>query len=420
MKGAVSMRQIINLNRKWAFSKEATAVPSEISTCWNFVNLPHSWNAIDGQDGNADYFRGTAYYAKSIEKMDLPIADKYFLEINGANSSAKVYWNGKCLAEHHGGYSTWRVDVTEVMDSANLLVIEVNNAPNQMVYPQNADFTFYGGIYRDVNLIAVSASHFDLEYYGGPGIKVTPIIDGDNANVEVEVFTKGMNEGQYFQYTIVDAEGNAVANAVSDESKFDCVIENVHKWHGRKDPYLYTAEVNLVEGKKILDNVSARFGCRSYEIDPNRGFILNGEEYPLRGVSRHQDRWGLGNALLPEHHKEDIELICEVGATTIRLAHYQHDQYFYDLCDQKGLVIWAEIPYISKHMPGGRENTISQMKELITQNYNHPCIVVWGLSNEISIGGSDDDLLENHRILNNLCHEWDKTRKTTIAAVSMC
>ena len=414
------MRQVINLNRKWAFSKEATAVPTEVSSRWNFVNLPHSWNAIDGQDGNADYFRGTAYYAKSIEKMDLPTADKYYLEINGANSSAKVHWNGKCLAEHHGGYSTWRVDVTDVMEANNLLVIEVDNAPNQQVYPQNADFTFYGGIYRDVNLICVPQSHFDLEYYGGPGIKVTPILEGNNANVEVEVFTKGMKEGQYFQYTIVDAEGNAVANAVSEESKFTCVLENVHKWHGRKDPYLYTAEVNLVEGKEILDNVSARFGCRSFEIHPDKGFILNGEEYPLRGVSRHQDRWGIGNALLPEHHKEDIELICEVGATTIRLAHYQHSQYFYDLCDEYGQILWAEIPYITNHMVGGRENTISQMKELIVQNYNHPSIIVWGLSNEIDAGASpaDDDLIDNHKVLNDLCHKMDKTRPTTMACVS--
>ena len=413
------MRQIYSLNPKWAFSKEATAVPTEVSSRWNFVNLPHSWNAIDGQDGNADYFRGTAYYAKAIEQVDLPKADRYYVEVNGASSSASLYWNGKKLATHHGGYSTWRVDVTEEMAANNLVVFEVDNSPSDAVYPQNADFTFYGGLYRDVNLICVSESHFDLEYYGGPGIKVTPIVEGDNANVEVEVFVKGMKEGQYFQYTIVDAEGNAVANAVSTECKFTCTIENVHKWHGRVDPYLYTAEVNLVEGKEILDNVSARFGCRSFEIDPDRGFILNGEEYPLRGVSRHQDRWGFGNALLPEHHEEDIDLICEVGATTIRLAHYQHAQYFYDLCDEKGLVIWAEIPYITTHLDKGVENTRTQMTELIVQNYNHPSIVVWGLSNEINAGTeADAGIVPNHHMLNDLCHEMDKTRLTTMAAVS--
>ena len=413
------MRQIYSLNPKWAFSKEATAVPTEVSSRWNFVNLPHSWNAIDGQDGNADYFRGTAYYAKNLDQLDLPKADRYYVEVNGASSSASLYWNGKKLATHHGGYSTWRVDVTEEITASNLVVFEVDNAANDSVYPQNADFTFYGGLYRDVNLICVSESHFDLCYYGGPGIKVTPVVDGDNANVEIEVWTKGRKEGQYFQYTIVDAEGNAVANAVSTEPRFTCTLENVHKWHGRKDPYLYTAEVNLVEGKEILDNVSARFGCRSFEIDPDRGFILNGEEYPLRGVSRHQDRWGWGNALLPEHHEEDMELICEVGATTIRLAHYQHAQYFYDLCDEKGLVLWAEIPYITTHMNNGVENTRQQMMELVVQNYNHPSIVVWGLSNEINAGtGADDQIIPNHVMLNDLCHEMDKTRLTTMACVS--
>ena len=352
------MRYCYSLNAKWAFSKEATAVPSEVSSRWNFVNLPHSWNAIDGQDGNADYFRGTAYYAKSIEKIDLPEAKKYFIEVNGASSSATLYWNGKKLTTHHGGYSTWRVDVTEEMAANNLIVFEVNNEANDFVYPQNADFTFYGGIYRNVNLICVPESHFDLEYYGGPGIAVTPIIDGANANVDVEVWVKNYLEGQSLHYVLKDAEGNVVAETTSADTKASFVIENVHKWQARKDPYLYTAEVSLVEGETELDNVTTRFGCRSYVIDPDRGFILNGEEYPLRGVSRHQDRWGLGNALLPEHHKEDIELICEVGATTIRLAHYQHDQYFYDLCDEYGQVIWAEIPYITTHLDKGFDNTV--------------------------------------------------------------
>ncbi len=414
------MRQIINLNRKWAFSKAAAAVPTEIDNKWDFVNLPHSWNAIDGQDGDNDFYRGTAYYAKTLTKTDFPEADRYYLELRGANSSADVYMNGKHLAHHDGGYSTWRVDVTEELGVNSLLVVKVDNSANETVYPQMADFTFYGGIYRDVNLICVNESHFDLDYYGGPGIKVTPVIDGANANVEVEVYLTNQKPGHLVRYTVYDKEENVIASLETEDTHAQLKIENVHLWHGRKDPYLYCCEAELIENGQVIDDVCTRFGCRTFKIDPNNGFILNGEEYPLRGVSRHQDRWGIGNALLPEHHEEDIDLICEVGATTIRLAHYQHDQYFYDLCDERGLVIWAEIPYISKHMPTGRENTISQMKELITQNYNHPCIVVWGLSNEISIGGSTEDLLENHRLLNDLCHEMDKTRLTTIAAVSMC
>ena len=389
---------------------------------WNWVNIPHTWNNIDGQDGGNDLYRGTAFYAKELEKMDLPKADRYFLEIQGANSSAILYINGKKLANHDGGYSTWRVDITDALEDKNLFVFEVDNSQNDRVYPQNADFTFYGGIYRDLNIIAVNESHFDLEYYGTPGIKVTPEVVGKDAKVEVEVFVKNAKETQKLVYTLKDAEGNVVEEkeTPASETVASFEIENVHLWHGKKDPYLYTAEVCLKD-EEVLDNVSARFGCRTFEIHPENGFILNGEEYPLRGVSRHQDRWGIGNALLKEHHDEDMDLICELGATTIRLAHYQHDQYFYDLCDERGMVVWAEIPYISTHMPNGRENTISQMKELVVQNYNHPSIIVWGLSNEITMhGDSDEDLRENHVILNDLVHEMDKTRLTTMACVSMC
>ena len=363
VKEGVTMRNVINFNRKWAFTKMADAVPETMPTKWDFVNLPHSWNAIDGQDGDNDFYRGTCYYAKQFMKASLPTADRYYLEIKGANSSADVYVNGKKLAHHDGGYSTWRVDITEALDVNNLLVIAVDNQANEVVYPQMADFTFYGGIYRDVNIIAVSESHFDLDYYGGSGITVTPVIKDTTASVGVEVFVTNKTDDQVLVYRIKDAEGNVVGTMSSEDTAVTFEIENVHLWHGRKDPYLYTAEVALVEGETVVDAVSARFGCRTFKIDPDNGFILNGEEYPLRGVSRHQDRWGLGNALLPEHHEEDMDLICEMGATTIRLAHYQHDQYFYDLCDERGLVIWAEIPYISKHMPTGRENTISQMKE---------------------------------------------------------
>ncbi len=415
------MREIVNINRKWAFTKQATSVPAELPMNWDWVNLPHSWNAIDGQDGDSDFYRGTCYYVKKLLKSDLPETDKYYLEIKGANSSADVYVNGKILAHHDGGYSTWRVDITNHLQQENIIAIAVDNSPNDKVYPQFADFTFYGGLYRDVNIVCVSDSHFDLMHHGGPGLKITPVVNGKNADVEIEAWLSNAKAGQQIKYIIKDAEGNIACEKLTADTKVNLTIENAHLWHGRKDPYLYTAELQLIENGNILDNISSRFGCRSFVIDPENGFILNGEEYPLRGVSRHQDRWGFGNALLPEHHEEDIDLIMEVGATTIRLAHYQHDQYFYDRCDEKGLVIWAEIPYISKHMATGRENTISQMKELVIQNYNHPSIVVWGLSNEITMqGDSDPDLLENHRILNDLVHELDKTRKTVIAAVSMC
>ena len=413
----IFMRKVININKGWGFSKNLTEIPSTIEGLEE-INVPHCWNSIDGQDGGNDYHRGTCYYAKKIIKSELPEADQYYIEINGANSTSEVYLNGEFLRRHDGGYSTYRVDLTDRLQDENFLVITVDNSASETVYPQTADFTFYGGLYRDVNIICVNKSHFDLDFFGGLGVIVTPEIKGEDADVSVKSFIAGKEDSQEVKYTVISKEGKEIATASGEEAVIE--IKKVNKWHGRKNPYLYTLKAQLVEADKVLDEVIVKFGCRSFEIDPERGFILNGEEYPLRGVSRHQDRLGIGNALLPEHHKEDMDFICEVGATTIRLAHYQHDQYFYDLCDERGMVVWAEIPYISRHMPGGRDNTISQMKELIVQNYNHPSIVVWGLSNEITMGGANDpDLLENHYILNDLVHSMDKTRLTTMACISM-
>ena len=198
------MRKLYNFNTKWAFSKDAEEAPKVMPEKWYWVTLPHTWNDIDGQDGGNDLYRGTSYYAKELEKIDLPKADQYFLEFQGANSSATVYVNGKKLAHHDGGYSTWRVNITDVLEDKNLFVVEVDNAQNDRVYPQNADFTFYGGLYRYVNIIAVNNSHFDLEYYGTPGIKVTPEVVGEHAKVDVEVFVKNAKENQKLVYTIKD------------------------------------------------------------------------------------------------------------------------------------------------------------------------------------------------------------------------
>ncbi len=414
------MRNVLSLNKDWQFAKGVSNYPEMKPENTESVSLPHTWNATDGQDGGNDYFRGTCAYFKTLKKSELPINAEYYLEINGANSSSDVYLNGEHLFHHDGGYSTFRVRLTDKLTEESELCILVDNAPNDSVYPQMADFTFYGGLYRDVNLICVPRAHFDLDYYGGQGIMVTPTLSKGVANVNFKVFLTNADNTS-LRYTVSDRDGNTVSTLITDKHDADLQIENPVLWNGRKNPYLYNAKAELIRDGEVIDEVKCRFGCRTFEIDPERGFILNGEEYPLRGVSRHQDRLGIGNALLPEHHREDIDLILEVGATTIRLAHYQHDQYFYDLCDEAGFVIWAEIPYISKHLPNGRENTVSQMRELITQNYNHPSIVVWGLSNEITMNGAKDpDLLENHHILNDLAHDMDPTRLTTMACVSMC
>ncbi len=416
------MRQIQKMNENWYFSKEAKAVPATLPTDWEALNLPHTWNGKDGQDGGNDYYRGVCYYAKQLSGDLFKGNPVNYLQFDGVNSSATVYWNGKEMLVHHGGYSTFRVKLEEIKDD-NLLVMVVDNRKNDYVYPQNADFTFYGGIYRDVKIVGVEENHFDLDFWGAPGIKVTPIVNGANADVTVETFVKGSGE---VAITILDAEGTVVATdkkdaAESVEANF--VIENAHLWNGVKDPYLYTVKAELVVDGTVVDEVSTRIGCRNFAFDPEKGFILNGNPYPLRGVSRHQDWPEIGNALTEEHHKTDIELILEMGANTIRLAHYQHSQVFYDLCDEKGLVLWAEIPYISEHMPNGLDNTVTQMKELIFQNYNHPSIVTWGVSNEITMGGGgpkNPSLLNNHHVLNDLVHELDKTRQTTMAVLTMC
>ncbi len=401
------MREIISFNESWFFAK-TTEVPSGMPQGWEAVTLPHTWNAADGQDGGNDYFRGTTMYCKTFPRPEWDGC--VFLELKGAAMTADVYLNGKHLAHHEGGYSTFRVELTEELREENLLCIAVDNGVNDRVYPQKADFTFYGGLYRDVNLICVPVQHFELVKDGTPGLKVTPVVKDDKAFVTVETWQNGEGE---VTVTVADETKTVLSKDGCASAEF--LLENPHLWDGVNDPYLYTASA-VFQG----DEISACFGCRTFSFNTEKGFLLNGKEYPLRGVSRHQDRKGMGNALTMKEHREDMELIREIGANTVRLAHYQHAQEFYDLCDRYGMVVWAEIPYITQHMPNGKENTVSQMRELITQCYNHPCICCWGLSNEITASGAvTEDMMENHRILNDLCHRMDVTRPTTMAHVFM-
>lgn len=403
------MREITKIMKGWEFTG-----PDGSTTT---VDLPHTWNARDGQDGGNDYWRGTCIYRTRFAAPQFNTASQQvWIQFDGVNASAHVVLNGSPVCNHDGGYSTFRANITELLRDENELTVEVDNSKNDRVYPQKADFTFYGGIYRDVSLMVVSKNHFTLDYFGGPGIRITPTVQGADASVQVTTWHDGEGE---VSIELLDAAGNTVATGKGPD--ITLTIFNAHLWNGVKDPYLYSCKARLVVNGTVEDETTTRFGVRSFKVDPKKGFFLNGKSFPLHGVSRHQDRKGLGNAITREMHDEDMALIKEIGANTIRLAHYQHDQYFYDLCDEVGMVVWAEIPYISEHMPNGRENTISQMKELIIQNYNHPCIVCWGVSNEITISTKDKkDMLDNHRQLNDLCHEMDKTRLTTLACYAMC
>lgn len=468
------MRREESLNRGWTFYKEGTAEP---------VDLPHTWNAPDGTDGGDDYYRGSCYYEREFEAPAREPGEQVYLEFAGVNAQSFVSVNGFAVGTHKGGYSAFRCNITHVLKEKNLLEVVVDNSPSDEIYPQKADFTFYGGIYRDVKLVVVPPVHFAMEDFGGPGVKVTPVLRDGRAEITVEVWLEqGPENGQsryQLEAVISDEDGEAamagtcvesgVTQAPSEQAygrietghetgygqaierkpnaTLHLTLENPHLWQGIWDPYLYTLTTRLLQEdipfqektstesqmlpgfhprlqapkptRHLTDQLTLRFGCRSFSVDPDRGFLLNGIPYPLRGVSRHQDREGVGNALTPRMHREDMELIKELGANSIRLAHYQHHQYFYDLCDEYGMVVWAEIPYITCHMDTGRENTLSQMRELIVQNHHHASICFWAVSNEVTVGGVTDQVLENNQALHALCKKLDPGRLTAMACAFM-
>lgn len=427
-----NMRRVEKLMQDWMFTGPSGKRRP--------IDLPHTWNAVDGQDGGNDYYRGTCIYEKTFKKPEYHSEERVYLQFHGVNASARVVLNEKEICTHDNGYSTFRVDITEKLREENTLRVEVDNSVNDRVYPQKADFTFYGGIYRDVEILIVNRYHFDLDYYGGSGIRVSTEVNGETGVVHVTAYTNAADlktEELQVSLKLLDAAETVVAEVKQcrlvtiDETVSDVTAKGVcgaamqvpkaHLWDGIKDPYLYTLKASLFREGEMVDEVECKCGIRTISVDPERGFFLNGKSYPLRGVSRHQDWKGIGNAISYEQMEQDMELIREVGANTIRLAHYQHSQYFYDLCDRYGMVVWAEIPYISAHMPEGRKNTFFQMKELIVQNYNHPCIVTWGLSNEITISGKHrKDMLDNHRKLQEFVKKLDQARPTTLACYAMC
>ena len=410
------MRKIIKLMKDWQFTYQNQKK--------RLVDLPHTWNAVDGQDGNDDYFRGTCVYEKTVPKPEFTDNERVYLQFHGVNASAKVIVNGITVLTHDNGYSTFRTDVTDVLKDENELRVEVDNSKNDTVYPQVADFTFYGGIYRDVEFLIVQETHFDLDHYGGCGVQVSADVKGSTGIVNVRSYTNKSpqemeKEGLEVHLALKDAEGTEAGAAKGTSAVIK--VPKAHLWNGVKDPYLYSLTAQLCRGQDVLDEVTVSCGIRTFSFDANKGFFLNGVSYPLRGVSRHQDWKGIGNAISRKQMEQDMKLIREVGANTIRLAHYQHHQYFYDLCDREGMVVWAEIPYISAHMPNGKDNTFFQMRELIVQNYNHPCIVTWGISNEITISRKHrDDMLRNHHALQKFVKKLDPGRPTTLACYAMC
>lgn len=412
------MREIISLNENWTLSFPKGDHATEQ------VNLPHTWNAVDGNDGNGSYLRTTGVYTRTFTAPQQPReGGRTYVEVLAAALNSTVKVNGQVATTHEGGFSIFRADVTDLChEGENELTIEVSNEDTPSMYPSSADFTFYGGLYRGVNLISVPDAHFDLDYYGGPGMMVTPVPTEDGgANFTIKSFVTNPADDLTVMYSIEDCFGREVASAVrgSADTEVTIYVPDAQLW-SMDEPNLYTVVATLQRNNEEVDEIAANVGVRSFKVTPDEGFSINGVPTPLRGVSRHQDRVFEGNALTAEEHYDDAMLIKELGANTIRLAHYQHSQDFYDACDEIGFAVWAEIPFISvfKKGEGAHKHVMEEMKELIIQNYNHPSIMFWGISNEILIGGISQELVDTHHDLEKLCKELDPTRLTTIAHVS--
>ncbi|KAF1299074.1 beta-galactosidase [Enterococcus sp. JM4C] len=431
------MRNIENKNSDWFFYKGEQTITqvNEHYSEWENIDLPHTWNAIDGNNG-FDYYRGVGWYVKEVHFSEMERNNQQFIEFLGANSVTELYVNNQYVGQHKGGYATFRFDITEYLTfgATNLIQVKVDNAEYQEVYPLRADFTFYGGIYRDVNLISVNPLHIDLEDFGSSGVYIqqeevtkelaeltikTRLKNKTNTSHKVRVWYEILNtQDQLVTYGAQEVlfdetqEGTSIA--------FDLAIKNPHLWNGKRDPYLYSLHIKLQQFNDTIDEVRIPFGVRYFSVDPEEGFYLNGESLRLNGVSRHQDKMTKGWAISKEDQRQDMELIKEIGATSIRLAHYQHDGYFYDLCDQAGMIVWAEIPFITEVSKSDtpQENAEQQLIELIRQNFNHPAICFWGVQNEIQIDHvSDKTAREIVKNLIEIAKKEDPTRLTTMANV---
>ena len=403
------MRKTISLNEGWDFQKQGETMP---------VDLPHCWNAVDGQEG-ADYYRGECIYTRPLPET----SGITYLEIGAANSVASVSVNGKLAGTHKGGYSLFRFDLTSYLNAGgpNSVTIAVDNSDFEDVYPSNADFTFYGGLYRGVNLITgLDQCHFSLKA-GLCGVYADASVRGNTGVLHIEPHIEGDRSGVTAIYSILNREGEAVAEREAEAGE-ELTIELAAPilWDGLENPYLYTVRAALLCGGEEIDAVATRVGFRTISFDSEKGCFLNGKQIKLKGVSRHQDRYHMGNALTEKEHREDLALIREVGANSIRLAHYQQDQRFYDACDEMGFLVWAEVPVISHFVDAKFENAKQQLTELITQNKSHPCIYCWGVQNEITMSGKTKSLEQGIRALNDLAHRLDPTRPSTSAQVMMC
>ena len=425
-----AQRQIINLNSNWDF-RYGYEVKTEATTR---VNLPHTWNTKDALGGNADYYRGLGIYTKKLKVNQEWENKRLFIRFLGANLVANVFINDKHIGEHRGGYTTFAFEISSYVNfgKENTITVKVNNAPQLDVMPLVGDFNFYGGLYRDVLLYVTEPDCISLLDYGSEGVYLHQDTVTDK-EASVRTVVKVLGEGAtHVNVIVLDGSGKEIftnSKTVSNETDpskeitIPIKIDNPHLWNSTTDPYLYSVRVQLTKNEKIIDEVIQPLGLRYFHVDPNKGVFLNGKHIQLRGVCRHQDRPELGNALAPFHHKEDIEIIREMGANALRMSHYPQDPYMYELSDTEGLIVWCEIPFVG---PGGyadkgfvdldsfKKNGKTQLIEMIRQNMNHPSILFWGLFNELKEQG--DNPIAYVKELHHLAKSEDPSRITTSAS----
>jgi beta-galactosidase len=403
-------------------------------SAWSVVSVPHTWNNLDGQEGGTNCYRGIGWYRTHCTVDQALPGRRFFLKFDGAFSVTDVYVNGNHLGEHQGGFAAFVFDVTRYLKSGadNVVAVKVNNAVNTNIPPLSADFTFFGGLYREVHLLVTDPVQISPLDYGSPGIYLkTTEVSSNSAKLEVTtVLANALDTAQTItlRAIVTDATTNIVTVLTNDltipsfttsNAVMDTSIVRPHLWNGLADPYLYHVFVEVVAHGEVADCISQPLGFRWFSVDPDQGFFLNGHHLDLHGVSLHQDWLARGWAIGEAERRTNFVLLKEIGATAIRLSHYEHHDETYQLADQNGLVVWSEIPLVNRisESPEFYANAKQQLTELIRQRYNHPSVVCWGMFNEITMkpGPRPTALV---RQLVQLAKQEDPTRPTTSAANS--
>lgn len=421
-------RQTLSFNDHWHFKK--TGVPKEAATAdtsWSDVTLPHTWNREDMQL-TKNFYQGEGVYTKEFTPDSSYKNKRLFLRFEGVGSVAAIYINDRFIGEHKGAYAAFCFEITHSVkwDSTNTITVKANNLARPDVIPVNHFlFGVYGGIYRQVQLIITDVTNITTTDYASPGIYIKQKnVSNRHAdiNVSVKLENRQVNSRKvWLQTLITDQSGKTIVGErkevlISPQGQTTAVqelaIRKPHLWNARKDPYLYTLRTSLTADGVEIDAVTQKLGIRSFEIIPGKGFYLNNQPYRLYGVSRHQDLWGYGSALTDEQHQHDLDMIQELGATSIRFAHYQQAEKLYAGCDSMGILAWAEIPFVNNFSKQESENAKQQLTELIRQNYNHPSIYIWGLHNEVYAKNADEYVTVLTRQLNDLAKTEDPDRLT--------